>query len=195
MHFLEPFNDEQRLFLTALPYRVGLWVSQCDHTGGDDAKALELQALDAIVTGFAEDSCKSEFVEGLMYRTVEQRDEWPSWHQGLGDIPGDCRRAIEMLSPFYTRKDISSFKLTVLEIAETVARAYREGGDDSQGGARFSWAELMARLFKRHEPGRYDDDPSISADERTALNAILNALRPDHVEGQTPPDYAAEDAA
>lgn len=174
----------------ALPYRTGLWISQCDDTGGHDATAQELAALEQVVIAFGEDFCKSEFVEELMRQTLARRDRWQSWHADLGDIPGDARRAVDMLAPLLERKDIASLKQTLIEIAETVAKAYKEE-EAPAFDLRHAVAVVMARLQNRPAPMR-DALMNISRAERAALNALTASLRPQDVEGQPP---ATDDSA
>lgn len=123
---LEDFTQDQRDLLEALPYRVGLWIGTSDTTGGGAADDAEAQALELIVTGFAEDFCKSEFVQAMMEEAVSRRAEWHDWAGNLEDVPAECVRAIDLLSERLDRKEITSFKLTVMEIATAVAMAYRE---------------------------------------------------------------------
>lgn len=198
MAFLDQFDDKQKAFLIALPYRTGLWISKCDDTGGDEAEARELDALETIVRSYTEDFCKSEFVEELLHATMKHKDQWPAWHTGLDDIPGDCRRAVDLLSPVLERKDIASLKLTLLEIADTVAKAFREEDPEEtpMDRLKYSVRQMVYRLqatITNRPAGGHDEFLNISAAERAAIAALEKALRPEEVEGQLPneEDYAA----
>lgn len=190
MALIEQFNPEERAFLAALPYRVGLWISRCDSTGGEEAEQQELQALETIVITFAQDFCKSEFVEELMRQTVAQKEQWPQWQGGLENMPADCRRAVDLLAPRLSYKDVGSFKHTLLEIADAVAKAYREEEPESMLTqcilqARFLLDRWQAQI--RNRPARtLAEYTNISKAERAALAALTGALKPEEDEGQEP---------
>lgn len=57
--YLENFSKEQQDFLVALPYRVGLWISATDDTGGHESDAVEKQALEQVIVAYVEDFCLS----------------------------------------------------------------------------------------------------------------------------------------
>ena len=63
MSYLERFAPKQRELIVSLPYRVGLWISESDTSGGDEADEAERNALHLMMTGYAEDFLKSEVVE------------------------------------------------------------------------------------------------------------------------------------
>ena len=83
MSYLENFSEDQKQLLIALPYRAGLWVSESDSSGGDHADEAEMMALEGIITGFAQDFCKSEFVEEVMGHTLDKRAQWEEWSKNL----------------------------------------------------------------------------------------------------------------
>ena len=53
MAFLDGFSKEEQDFLVSLPYRVGLWVSSIDATGGSAADGDEQEALEKCIAGIA----------------------------------------------------------------------------------------------------------------------------------------------
>lgn len=179
----EQFSPEDRAFLVALPYRVGLWISRSDRSGGDESAQAEQAALENMVIFFAEDFCKSEFVEALMGQTLARRAEWPSWRDGLETTPTDCRRAIDLIAPVLERKDVSSFKTTLMEIATTVAKAYQEeeSAADMMGVGGKIRAMLSQWLGLRAHVN--DEFANVSTAERAALLALSAALRPGEAEG------------
>lgn len=181
MHRLDQFSEDQRKMLIALPYRVGLWVSSSDSSGGDDADEAEQIALQTIVQGFAEDFLKSEFVQRLMEQTVAHRSEWPQWGAHLDEVPAECSRAIELLLEDIDRKELTSFKLTLMEIATAVAMAYRE--IDTQGNLAIRM-RVMAHVMKdrmqamigRRKAKTLDELLNISEYEQDALHRLAEAL-------------------
>lgn len=188
MPFLEKFTDDQAEFLISLPYRTGFWVSHSDGEGGDEADAAEMQALEAIITSFAEDFCKSELVEELMRKTVAEKARWPEWVNNIDNVPAECRRAIDLLAERVDVRDVTSFKSILMDIAMTVALAYRENDEinSSLGKAKIYMRYIISRItaaLAQKPPPTMDEILNISRDEELALSELEKALRLDVEEG------------
>ena len=183
---LDSFTNEQRELLVALPYRVGLWVSESDKTGGDESDEAEMQALETIVTGFAEDFLKSEFIQRMMEETVSRKDSWKNWQDHLDEVPAECKQALDLLSERLDHREIASFKITVMDIAVFVALAYRELDDDGNMGIKLkAYIRLMMQKIRSMVTGSEVQTMSqllnISESEQRALNTlqkVLDAGRP-----------------
>lgn len=180
-----PFSPSDRELLVRLPWRVGMWVSNSDSDGGDEASSAEAEALAAIIIGFVSDSCKGEFVQRLMEETVQRRGEWPSWSGDLDSVPEECRIAVDTLSSIMSPRDLAAFKANMIEIGFAVASAWDEGERLARSGAIagiFSgMADSLARSglwpFSRREPSLdFSDTQGISASERVALNRLAQSL-------------------
>ena len=196
---LEDFTKDQRDLLVALPYRVGCWLSASDDTGGGDADEAEREALNVIVTGFAEDFCKSEFVQAMMEETVSRRAEWPEWIGDLDDVPGECIRAADLLAERLERKELTSFKLTLMEIATAVAMAYREvgHGDDISRKIRVYgrvMVEHLRAIFTGQRARGMDEFLNISESEQRALDTLAAALDLGNARVHAHPENHAETA-
>ena len=178
---LDEFTQDQRDLLEALPYRVGLWVSSSDTTGGGAADEAEAQALELIVTGFAEDFCKSEFVQVMMEEAVARRAEWHDWAANLEEVPAECARAVELLSERLDRKEVTSFKLTLMEIATAVAMAYREFDHNDKMAHRLKiysrvMMERLRAIFTGQRARNIDEFLNISESEQKALDLLSRSL-------------------
>ena len=181
MALLEDFTKDQRDLLVGLPYRVGLWVGLSDSTGGGDADDAEAEALAAIVTGFAEDFCKSEFVQAMIEETVARRSEWKEWTHNLNDVPGECIRATDLLTERLERKEVTSFKLTLMEIATSVAMAYREFDHNDDLSFRLKvygrvMVERLRSIFTGQRARSVDEFLNISDAEQKALDVLSQTL-------------------
>lgn len=179
---LNNFNDDQRQLLIALPYRVGLWVSSSDSSGGCEADQAEMRALTTIVTGFAEDFLKSEFVQRLMEETVAHREQWKKWGDNLDEVPAECTRAVDMLAETLDRKELASFKFTMMEIANFVAMAYREAEHQEGLGFRLQVYSRILMDKLQMMPGRrkartMDEFLNISESEQAAIDRLARALQ------------------
>jgi len=194
--FLGEFTEDQRDLLVSLPYRAGRWVSESDDSGGDESAESEMQVLEGLITGYAEDFLKSEFVEELMRETLARKDDWDAWSGNLDDVPRQCREAITMLGERIEQKHALSFRQNLMEIAKSVAMAYREEGEDEEYDSapqvspftRQYWDRLFARL--KGEAVVEDWSPNISKAERRVLMELSNALQVD-LDGNPLSDAAA----
>lgn len=183
--YLDDFTQDQRELLVSLPYRAGLCVSECDLKGGEEAVVLEMQAMESLITGFAEDYLKSEFVESLMKETLARRERWPEWNAGLDSVPQECRQAVALLSERLDSKDVLSFRQNIMEIALSVAQAYGEEEGNARAGSRFPFQDRFDRLVKNllkkeAAPARGRIAlRNVSVAERQVLEAMSDALEVD----------------
>jgi hypothetical protein len=180
MSFLSNLTDNQRTTLVSLPYRVGLWVSQSDQSGGVLSDSQELQVLSNIINGFAEDMFGSEVVQMIMTETVRRKSEWGAWAQQVSSVPEDCRFAVDVLGQYADTKDITAFTNHLMQIAEAVALAFREYEDFGVGKKISMHLAFYASLFKARPPGlprrTLREYLSISTGERSALGALARSL-------------------
>lgn len=180
MSFLENLTPDQRSMLVTLPYRVGLYVSQSDVAGGEEADERELLTLSNILGAYAGEVFVSETVQHIIRVTLEQKDDWPHWRAEIGNVEGDCRRAVDVLSGFVDEKEVSAFKQYLMEVAEAVALAFREVQDLSF----FARLRLKGLYYRNKWQAKrfsmsyksFDEFLNISADERKALEGLAQAL-------------------
>lgn len=188
--------EKQKNDLAALPYRVGLWISESDKTGGIDADQQEKRALHSIITGFTQDFLKSEFVEKLMLHTMAMNEKWGEWEDDLDAVPDECRAAIDDLALKLEEKDITSLKITLMEIARNVAMAFREREDFDTPLGRvklyflITWDNVLS-VITHQQPKTMVELMNISQHESRALQKLSEVLKPDLEEG-LPNTYQSE---
>jgi len=181
MNFLDELTADQRDLLVSLPYRVGLYVSESDKTGGDASDAQEIEALESIITAYAQEVFGSETVQYVISETVRRKSEWDKWSQHLEGIDTDCHRAIDILSEHVDIKEVSSFKAHLVEIGESVALAFREYGKNTPFLDKIRIYFYYSRSKKSAardniQPKTWDQFLNISLDERKALCNVAHAL-------------------
>ncbi len=181
MNFLDNILPDQRDLLVALPYRIGLYISQSDQSGGDSSDEAEMQALSSIITAYSQEVFGAETVQYVISETVSRKDEWDSWSKDLETVEGECHRAIDILSEAVDEKEVSAFKRSMLEIGESVALAFREYGESTPIMDKIKI--YMYYKKSRKEAVRqgivameWDQFINISLDERKALQVIAKAL-------------------
>ncbi len=175
-----PEQDAQAL--VRLPFRVGVWISSSDTTGGAEAEARELKTLETIVSSYAQEYLKSEFVQKLMERTFSAKAEWPRWTHGVDRVPEECGHLMTRLETILSARELAAFRENLVDIALAVAMVYREESQPtdvpvSSGG--FLDSALRALGFGRAQE---ESHVNISLAERKALRQLAAALKvPDPV--------------
>lgn len=173
-------EDVQQLVIR-LPFRVGYYVSVSDRTGGDDADQKEMIALENIVTFYVEDALKSEFAQETMLAMMQQKKHWAAWKGHIEIVPEECLQLNEALIGLVDLKDIVAFKNNLLDIAISVAQAYREFDDTLSltGKIQTYLAVAFQRvkaLFSGGEIQSTDTMLNISREERMAIGLIADSL-------------------
>ncbi len=181
MNFLDQLTRQQRTQIVSLPYRVGLWISESDTSGGAESGAKEMKALASILNGYTEDVFGSEVVQYVMSETVARKSEWKEWGKNLDRVPEECRYVISMMEERVDPKELSAFKQHLLEIGEAVALAFREYStqmalpEKAVTYVTYYKGKIAALLQKR--PYRsLQQFLNISATERGALSTLAHSL-------------------
>ncbi len=181
MNFLDQLSKDHRDIIVSLPYRVGLYVSQSDASGGDSSDEAEKQALEAIITGYSQEVFGAETVQYVVGETVQRKSEWSSWSQGIEGIEHDCYKAVDILANIVEDKELSAFKSFLLEIGENVALAFREYGSSTslleKIRMRLDFVKSRkAALRAGVSPKDWEQFINISLDERKALRHVAKSL-------------------
>lgn len=182
MSFLNELPVEKRDLVVSLPYRVGLWISQSDASGGSDSDAREQQALSSILHAYAEEVFGSETVQHIISGTISQQANWPRWGQNMNEVIVDCRHAVEVLSGVVDPKEVNAFKKHLVEIAESVALAFREVQPDMKLGLKVRlyldyYKNKLKALRDKRTYKTFEEYLNISPGERRALITLAEALK------------------
>lgn len=172
------FSKEDELTLISLPYRVGLYVSFADTSGGFAAQEAEMQSLSNILREFAEDFCKSEFSQKVLMESLRARELWPSWSQEMDNVPEQARHISDMLEMHFDQRALRAFKEVLVEIAMAVAMAFRETApDDRFKPPRFSaLGDMLFNLVGGKGKSSALSHMNISKNERAALMRLCKAM-------------------
>lgn len=181
MSFLDELPQNDRENIVSLPYRVGLWLSHSDQSGGDESDEEEARALDSILQGYAQEVFGSETVQHIISETIKKKESWPEWAKSISNIPGDCKAAINALSAVVEEKEVNAYRQHLLEIGEAVALAFREYEEE---GSFFQKATVYLSYMKAKRQAAkdkvayksFDQYLNVSMDERKALTALAHAL-------------------
>ncbi|MCD8562996.1 MAG: hypothetical protein LRY54_02870 [Alphaproteobacteria bacterium] len=180
MSFLKLLSRDQRVKITSLPYRVGLWISQSDESGGEEADMRERQVLESLIFGFTQEVFGSESVQHIMAETMAQKDKWPEWAARPGNVLEDCRQSLVILQDHLDEKERGAFGQRLLEIGEAVALAFGEGDDLGFKHQILTMAEYYSKWFFARIKGKdfmsLERYRRISRAEREALRELSYAL-------------------
>lgn len=181
MSFLKDLDEERRELLVSLPYRVGLWISQCDDAGGAESDAQELQTLSNLLHGIAEEIFGAETVQHIISGTISEQPKWQEWSRNLDSVLDDCRQGIALLERTVDPKEVNAFRRHLFEVGEAVALAFREHGQDmplaDRGRMYVSYYMGAAKAYIRGTPHRsLDEFLKISIRERAALAMLRESL-------------------
>lgn len=181
MTVLDQLSDAQRLLIASLPYRVGLWVSHSDSSGGENSEQQERDVLKNLIHGFSNEVFGSELLQYIMADTVAQQDKWLEWEKDIEDIPEECEAAVDILRSYVDDKDVNAYTTRLMEIGEAVALAFRE---HDYNLSPFKKAKLyleylyLRQRAKKHQPQvhSFEQFLYISPHERRALSIIAKRL-------------------
>ncbi len=172
--------DEKRL-IVQLPYRVGLYVSKSDESGGDQSDQEEISVLGSIIRGFAEEVMGAESTQHIISTTLALKDQWPEWGGQLTRVPKECTAALQVIYKHIGKKEARAYANQMYEIGEAVALAfkeYEEGNIWADFRIYISYLTDQAKARKNGQREKsFDEYKSISAAERHALKNIAQALR------------------
>lgn len=171
---LDQFPEDVYRTLIALPYRVGLYVSLSDRTGGKDSASQELAALENVVTFYVEDTLKSEFSQSIMLATLQHKAYWAEWSEGVEDVPTECTYIANYLVDCIDERKLAGFKNNLLEIAMAVALAYRETAATTGFFAKLR--NLLTFRSVKISSDETSTDLNISEAERIAINHLAEKL-------------------
>jgi len=181
MAFLKEFSKEDRDLLVALPYRVGLWVSNSDNTGGGEADDKEVEALRKTITDITQGMMESAFVHEVMGETFLRNNEWSGWGANMASLPEECSRAVMLIQGKIPQRDVDAYKRILMHIGVEVARAFREYDSHEPIISRIiRWISIgIDRILGTIQGDKFvaSDLLNISYEEDRALNALAQALR------------------
>ncbi len=181
MTSLATLPEDIQSLIVKLPFRVGYYISASDTTGGDEADDAEMRALENIVTFYVEDTLKSEFATEAMLEMLRKREHWEAWKEHIEIVPEECLKMSEALIGYIELKEVVAFKNNLLEIAISVAQAYREFDHNVSTFEKFStyFAILLKRiqaLMAGQEIQSTDAMLNISREEKMAIGLLADSL-------------------
>lgn len=137
MAFLEKFSNADKELLIALPYRVGVWLSQIDDQGGEDSDYKEQTTLKDIIYKKGRGMFESAFVHEVLAETCTREKDWALWETKVDNVLDECHKAKGVLEKSLEERDVNAFILTLMDVAVEVAVAYREFDNEAGHTEKF----------------------------------------------------------
>ncbi len=181
MTYLSKLPENVQQICIRLPFRVGLFISESDQTGGDESAEAERKALENIVTFYVEDTVKSEFAHEVMLQTLYQKNNWSVWSENIADVVTECLNLTSYLEEHIDAKEILAFKQNLIEDGLAVAQAYCEFEKESPQNRQVEtyvslFFKKLQSIFSGEEKVANDYALNISPAERKAIELISNNL-------------------
>jgi len=181
MSFMDQFLPDERTLLVSLPYRVGLYVSESDRSGGDESEEAEMQALSNIIIAYSQEVFGAETAQYIISETVSRKREWFEWSNDLDMVEVECHRAVDVLSNAVDVKEVNGVKRCLMEIGEAVALAFREYDETVSIVEKIKiYISYMQSRTQAAKLGiiakEWDQFINISMEERDALQKVAQAL-------------------
>jgi hypothetical protein len=180
MTTLSSFTPEEADLIISLPYRVGMNVSYSEDEGGELDDVLEMKALEAALREAVQKSEEGSLVHEVARATLQSKDKWEAWSQGVFNIEPLCEKAVVMLKTKANTDEIKGYISMCLAVANGVALAYGEFGEDTQEESSGIIGKIMAELSKvmPKAKGQEAHHPmNVSAAEDSSIERIRAALK------------------
>ena len=181
MKYLSKLPQDIQDLVISLPFRVGLFISESDQTGGDESAEAERKALENIVTFYVEDTVKGEFAHEVMLHTLNNKDKWVSWAENMDKVPEECEHLSYTLKDYIDAKEILAFKQNLVEVAVVIAQAYCEFDENSSTMTKLEvyfglFIKRIEAMFSGEQAPSNDYVLNISPSERAAIKLLSNNL-------------------
>ena len=88
------FTDEDVESIISLPFRAGMFVSYAEDEDGEQDDVREMQALEGCLKEFARVHQGEELTKEIAAATLNAKDKWEAWSQGVFNIEPLCEKAI-----------------------------------------------------------------------------------------------------
>lgn len=184
MKYLSKLPQDLQDLIVSLPFRVGLFISESDQTGGDESAEAERKALENIVTFYVEDTVKGEFAHEVMLHTLNNKSKWAEWAENIDTVPDECLNLTYRLKDLIEPKEVLAYKQNLIEVAIAIAQAYCEFSEDSSAMTKL---EVYVSLFLKRMQAIFGSEKissnnsndfvlNISPSERAAIQLLSKNL-------------------
>ncbi|NCC21938.1 MAG: hypothetical protein EOM26_05685 [Alphaproteobacteria bacterium] len=180
---LEKLDSDEVELLVSLPYRIGCLISDADDEDGGHDDEQEEKALEEMLTALATGEKGTPFTREVAAGTLRHKDRWPTWRLEIFDVAEDCGRAIQIIQAKLGKNKAKNFRMAMLVVARSVAKAADEFDDfNPEDEEKSGFGALVEKVVKTVKPevGREEShQTNVSPAEQAEIDRVANAL---HVE-------------
>ncbi len=179
MSGIDSFLPQEQDLLIGVFFRVGYWISHIDDTDLTDvSEHNEQEHMVRALTKISTSKTATDLVRELAAEALRRSGDQARWLKAEDQLMQDVVKAVKMVKYQGTDEDFSAFRKSIMYVATSVARAYREEPEQEQeDNGRFGWllekAESLVMAVKDQEAYR---DLNISPAEDSALHELTAAL-------------------
>lgn len=172
------FLPQEQDLLIGIFFRVGYWISHIDDTDVSEAsEQQEQKQMIASLKKVAGSKAATDLIKEIAEEAVRRSGDQKRWLSLEDHLLRDVTRSVALIHSNGTDEDFKSFRKSIMYVATSVARAYREEAD--QNGDEGTFAKLMEKATNMltavsdHEGYK---DMNISPAEDTALHELAEAI-------------------
>jgi len=180
MSELQRFLPADQELLVSLFYRIGQWMSEADDTDtGTKSEQVEENAMFKILAKLAQSSQAGGLCSDIASESMRQKGSWARWSKQVDSVLEDVARAKTVIKDQGTVEEFHLFGKSLVTIATSVARAYRESTDmESHEIGFLSWlTEKSSHVSLAVSDREAHKDLNISPAEDSALNELVAVLK------------------
>lgn len=180
MSELQRFLPADQELLVSLFYRIGQWMSEVDDTDiGGKSEQIEETTMFKVLTKLSQSGNAGVLCSEIASESVRQKGSWARWSKQMDSVLDDVARAKTVIVDQGTVAEFQLFGKSLVTIATSVARAYREATDiEAQELGFLSWlTEKSAHISLALSDREGHKDLNVSPAEDTALNELVAALK------------------
>lgn len=180
MSELQRFLPADQDLLVSLFYRVGRWMSDADDTDTNEkSEQAEEAQMFAVLTKLSQSKNAGNLCNEIASEAIRQKGSWARWAKQIDNTITDVTRAKSLIKGQGTNEEFHLFGKSLVSIATSVARAYREASDaDMEKSGIIGWLsnkknDVTMAIF---DPQAHKD-LNVSPAEDSALTELIDALK------------------
>lgn len=180
MSELQRFLPTDQDLLVSLFYRIGRWMSDVDDTDTNEkSEQAEESQMFAVLTKLSQSKNAGNLCNEIAAEAIRQKGSWARWAKQIDNTMADVTRAKSVIKGQGTNEEFHLFGKSLVSIATSVARAYREASDaDMETTGIMGWLSNKKNnaAMAIFDPQAHKD-LNISPAEDSALTELIDALR------------------
>jgi hypothetical protein len=172
------FLPQEQDLIIGIFFRIGYWISHVDDTDvGDASEAIEQKQMLAALKKVAGSTGATELVREIAEEAVRRSGDQARWLKNEDRVLVDVTKAVQLIHSNGTEEDFKSFRKSLMFVATSVARAYREEPDHAeQEGMLGKLLEKAGQMLTAVSDNEAYKDMNISPAEDTALHELAQAI-------------------